>query len=414
MRISNASMKRDMIHNLKVNYRNMEKTQKQMMTGKKIFVPSDNPINAINSIYSRIRINQISQYEKNIGDSKSIINVVHDKMSSAVNILQRVRELSVQAANGIYTFEDRQAIAMEVEELLKEVVSIANTKYEDQYIFSGTKTNNKPFNSLFQNVAEIGKEVISNIEYLGDNKAKRIEINTEDKVKVTLAGTDVFWGTENVVVSLQDSQNYVANKDSVIRIDGYRVPVDAGDNIQTIINKVNEIVPSVEAFKEQLENGSEVIGFSSNYPHQIIFEDIEGSAVLKDLGIINDSKDISQNLHANTLQKGGSVFDILIRLRDSLLKNDSNAIGSRDLGDIDLSLENVLRKQSEISAVQTRLNIQEQDLAIEKVHIIERKSLNEDVDLAEASIQFNALQNIHQIALQTAAKFIRPTLLDYL
>ena len=414
MRVANSTMKNEMVNNLKTNYRNMQKIQKQMMTGKKTFVPSDNPINAINSIYSRIRINQINQYEKNISDSKSMINVIHDKISSTVNILQRVREISVQAANGIYTREDRQAMGIEVEELMKEAISLANSQFEDQYVFAGSKIRNKPFNAIYENSVEAGKEIISKIEYTGDKQIKEIEINTGDKIKVSFSGANLFWGTENVVVSLKDSRDFIAQQDSIIRIDNYEVKIDIGDNLQTVINKINELVPSVKAFKEQLQNGNEVIGFSSSYPHQIIFEDIEGSKVLQDLGVITNSKNIAQNLHANTLQKGGALFDILLRFRDSLIQNNSETIGTRDLADLSSSLDNILKKQAEISAIQSRLHIQENDFAVEKVHLIEKRSLNEDVDLAEASIQFSTIQNIHQIALQTAAKYIRPTLLDYL
>ena len=52
-------------------------------------------------------------------------------MSYTVDILQKVRELAVQAANGIYSKENRENMAVEVDELLKELVTTANSRYQD-------------------------------------------------------------------------------------------------------------------------------------------------------------------------------------------------------------------------------------------------------------------------------------------
>lgn len=414
MRISNFGIKSNSIQNVRKNYDSLNKIQKQLTTGKKTFVPSDNPINAINTIYSRVRINQINQYEKNIADSKDRIDVVHDQLGSVSEVIQRVRYLAVQGANGIYNEEERKMMATEVDQLIREIANTANSQFQDRNLYGGSKLSPAPFQIIERMDTSLGREVVDTVTYSGDYKNAKIEINNADLIDVSVDPTAAFWGKENIIISNRDLANFSTSDDAVIQIDDQRITINEGETIDDIIQKINSNVSSVRATKEILPNGNPTFALTSNYPHQIQLQDLEGGDVLQRLGMITDNNQIGNNIHPEAIVQSGSIFDDLVAFRNSLSENNHQVIGTRDLGNIDEMLDNVLQNQAHLSSVQTRIDEQTEQLSGEKIHLTERMSKNEDVDIATASMEFSVMQNIHRISLQTAAKFIQPTLLDYL
>ena len=53
---------------------------------------------------------------------------------------------------------------MEVEEMMKEILTLANSQFEDQYLFAGSRSQGRPFDTTFANVSDIGREVVANVE----------------------------------------------------------------------------------------------------------------------------------------------------------------------------------------------------------------------------------------------------------
>ena len=417
MRVSNLGIKNSYVYQLQQNASNLLKTEMQMATGQRYERTSNNPIAAINSVYHKTKLNQLNQYQKNLTDSKGYIESSHSYISHGVDMVQRIREIAVQAANGIHSKEEREIMSSEVEELLKEIINTANAKHKDEYLFAGSKVSIKPFLSFETTKSGLPKPLIERVEYLGDGREIIRRIGEKENIEIGLNGNNLFWGQNNVIVSLKDSQSYLVSRDQVIRIDGQEVPIEEGDDLAIIIDKINRKVPSVTASKRELPNGNVVFSIESNYPHQLLIEDIEGGNVMSDLGVTlegTEGQNPPNNIHPNTMSKNGTVFDIIIGFRDSLLDNNSEDIGGKHLGLIDGALNNILRHQARVSSVQSRMKRVEKNLAIDETNTLSQLSKTQDMDIAEASLNFNQLANIHRISLMTASKIIRPTLMDYL
>lgn len=109
----------------------------------------------------------------------------------------------------------------------------------------------------------------------------------------------------------------------------------------------------------------------------------------------------------------GDVFKVAMSLRDSLYKNDTQAI-SNALGDVDDVIDEVLRSRSEVGAVMNRIDRVSDRLVSKKESTTDLLSTTEDVDYAEAVIQLSTQKAIHQASLQVGAKLLEPSLLDYL
>ncbi len=417
MRVSNLSLKNNMVYNIQKNNNALLKVEKQIGSGNRIFKVSDDPAAAIATIYSKVRINQIDQYVENSENARDAIRITHDKLSTVTQIMQRLKELSIQAANGTFNHDDRINIAMEVEELLEEIVALSNSSYDDNYLFSGNKGGTKAFEITTSLSKELGKNVISSVNYNGDQFQQKIEIEKNELVEYSLNGNSVFWAEDHLLVALKDSTNYISPNDQSIKIDNYPVAISTGDDLETIINKINETVPSVRASRKVLPTGENVISLISQYPHQIALEDTADGTLLRDLGLLKEGSSGAipfDNIHPNTLEHGGSIFDVLIRLRNNLIDNNTRELGGKTLAGIDLGLNNVLNQQAKVSALNSRLDSVIKDLSMEKVSTIERLSQKQDVDVAKATIDFNEINYLHRLSLQAASKYIRPSLLDFL
>ncbi len=130
-----------MLRNLNTSYGKLGKLQEQLYSGKKITRPSDDPVIAIKGMSYRTELDRTTQYKRNIGEANTWLDTTDDALGQAGEILNRVKELVVQAANDTNVVEDREKMQKEMEQLKRQLQDIANTQIGDKYIFSGTQTD---------------------------------------------------------------------------------------------------------------------------------------------------------------------------------------------------------------------------------------------------------------------------------
>lgn len=141
MRITNSMILSSMMRNVNKNLTRMNKTEQMLSTGKKFSLPSDDPIGVSRSLRLNTDVANMEQYKRNAEDAKSWLGTTEMAMNNMVDIFQRTRELTVQAANGTNSIDERKAIAAEIGQLKDQIINTANTTYAGSYIFSGFETN---------------------------------------------------------------------------------------------------------------------------------------------------------------------------------------------------------------------------------------------------------------------------------
>ncbi|WP_342473037.1 flagellar hook-associated protein FlgL [Metasolibacillus sp. FSL H7-0170] len=141
MRVTQSMLSNNMLRNLNTSYGKLGKLQEQLYSGKKITRPSDDPVIAIKGMSYRTELDRTSQYKRNIGEANTWLDTTDDALGQAGEILNRVKELVVQAANDTNVVEDREKMQKEMEQLKRQLQDIANTQIGDKYIFSGTQTD---------------------------------------------------------------------------------------------------------------------------------------------------------------------------------------------------------------------------------------------------------------------------------
>ncbi len=111
---------------LKFNNRNLEKSMEKLASGLRINRAGDDASGLAVSEKMRSQIRGLNQAEKNAQNGISFVQVAEGYLQESQDIIQRIRELSVQASNGIYSNEDRMMIQVEVSQLINEVDRIAS------------------------------------------------------------------------------------------------------------------------------------------------------------------------------------------------------------------------------------------------------------------------------------------------
>jgi flagellar hook-associated protein 3 FlgL len=144
-------------------------------------------------------------------------------------------------------------------------------------------------------------------------------------------------------------------------------------------------------------------------------EDKQGSTTLEELGIIRFNNDpAAPNWASSARVAGGSVFDMVIRLRDGMLRGDHDFIGGLGLGGIDLSLGNMIARQTDIGSRHGRAMMTWQRLNQEIPNVAAMLERESGTNMISAAMDLGMMDFAHKATLQTAARIIPPTLLDFL
>jgi flagellar hook-associated protein 3 FlgL len=156
----------------------LERTTDELSSGRTILEPSDNPYGASRVIDLQSELEGLSSYESDAQDGISWENTATSAMSNINSIVQRVRELLVQAANGTNNQSDLNTIGLEVEQLTESVKQDADTQYAGEYLFSGTATTTAPYEQGSNDEYKGNAETISRAVGPGSTVVVSTDIST--------------------------------------------------------------------------------------------------------------------------------------------------------------------------------------------------------------------------------------------
>lgn len=310
MRVTQSMISRTVVNNINRNLERLSRAQEQMSSGKVVSRPSDDPIALARIMILKSTLSQDEQYTKNMEDAIGWLDTSESALNSATAALQRARELTIYGANGSLSETDRQALAKEVDELIDELVAIANTSYGGQYIFGGQETLAKivgveskpPFERTSSGASEV-------VKYYGDNNGLKWEISPGVTIAPNATGTAVF--------KVDDT------------------------------SKESQLFATLLKLKTALEDGN---------------------------------------------------------------PSDLQAV----LTELDAHLDNILNWRASLGARSNRLNMGKNRAAEANIKQTGLLSRLEDVDLAKASMDYAIASYVYQASLNTGAKVLQPSLVDYL
>ena len=411
-RVSSQMNNMDVQSNLRLQESRLNKINNQIGSQRRIQELRDDPIAAGHLVRYQSYAARIENFEKNAKTLSELFMQREGYMTNSLDVMHRVRELAVTGANGIYTGEDMKNMAAEVDELLKELVQNANAIGEDgNSLFAGTDTKVKAFDVEMGNVAGSGVPLIEGVRYNGNISETQVEIDENKYLTTDNAGVRTFWAEPQQIFGARDATGWRAGEDSVIAVDGAEIKINAGDNVYSLIAKINDSEAAVKATPDPV---TKALNFTTTDARQLWLEDVSGSA-LADLGIIKDaSQKPPYNLAPGVRASGGSMFDAVISLRNALLAGDHEAIGGRVLGSIDQGLNNLTTRIAKSGSEYERAELNVKRNSGTALNVTQRISSEGDLDLTKAASDMKMMDFTHQATLSTAARLYSSTLLDYL
>jgi flagellar hook-associated protein 3 FlgL len=190
-RITNNMRFTTIVDNLNRAQNNYSSLMEQMSSQKKINRPSDDPVGATRVLDYRSVQGSIAQYGRNIENADAWLQLTETKLENIGDLIGQAREAGVNNQSSATA----QVLAQNVGSLLEEILSLANSKFGDRYLFSGSATDSAPFGRIIQPVAHSANSFDGSV-YTGGTYT-----GTADKsYTVRIAGGGAF-GTATYEVS---------------------------------------------------------------------------------------------------------------------------------------------------------------------------------------------------------------------
>ncbi|MEJ2656888.1 MAG: flagellar hook-associated protein FlgL [Desulfobacterales bacterium] len=208
MRVANKTIFESIKYNLGGISEELNKANEIATTGKRINNLSDDPVGLTQSLSIRSNLSNIEQMQRNINYGNSWLSASESALTNVEDILSDTKALCVQMANATTGAEQRSAAAETVQNMLEEIVSLANTDVAGTYIFSGSKTDIMPFEQ--------------DGTYNGDSNAFSIKISKNTTVEIGSNGQAVFGTVFNTLMDLKaalQSNDVSGIQDAISRLD---------------------------------------------------------------------------------------------------------------------------------------------------------------------------------------------------
>ncbi len=181
----------------------------KLSSGEKINRAGDDASGLAVSEKMRSQIRGLNQANRNVQNGISFIQSTEGYLQETTNILQRIRELSVQSANGIYSDEDRMQIQVEVSQLVAEVDRIASqAQFNGMTLLTGRFSANSTSADAMR--FQVGANMDQNVDaYIGTMTAQALGLrNTTDDAQLTISTPD----TANIAIGALDNALKIVNK----------------------------------------------------------------------------------------------------------------------------------------------------------------------------------------------------------
>ena len=402
IRISSQQIFSGGINRLQDLNSSLNQTQEQISTGKRVNKPSDDPVAAARILKLDQELSRIETYQRNAGLAENRLQQEESALAGSVDVIQRIRELTVQAGNGSLSPNDRKSISSEMKERIGQLANIANTRdASGEYIFSGFQGSTAAF----------GKDASGSWVYQGDEGQRVLEIDDGVTVPISDHGKGIYSSIPAAVFAEGDPGNAAA-----ARIDGIEVVDDGGlsavspDDITITVDTVAGTVSAVNS-----RTGDPLTVTPTAYTSGESFEVAGVQATITDAG---DGDEFT--LRAGEKQSVFATIENLIDGLDNIDKSSPAGQAAYDdliaasLQNLDNAQESIVQKQTEIGGRLNAVDSTKSFLEDSSVYSEDIRSQLRDVDYAEAISNLSFQSFVLQAAQQSFAQVSQLSLFDRL
>lgn len=398
LRISTAALHDLAIASMLRQQAALARTQNQIATGRRVQTPSDDPVAAA-QLYELSRTQaQLEQFGSNAGVARGRLQLEEQALADTGNVLQRVRELIVQANNATLSDGDRRSVATELRARVGELQSIANRRdSNDEYLFAGYATRTQPF----------ARDASGQMAYGGDAGVRELQVDATQFIADADPGSGVYMEVpegNGMFVTAAAS----ANTGSGLLDTGSIV-----DRTQWIPDQYTITFTTADAWQVSDGGGNLVASGAYQGGSAIAFRGVQvsvsGAPASGDTFTVQASgtEDVFTTVDAAiaALQAGGSTDALRARL--------ATALGGT-LQQLDQAHERLLTVRASVGARLAMLDDVDGARANQSSALATAVSGLQDLDYASAIARMNQQYVSLQAAQQSYASIARLSLFDYL
>jgi len=412
MRISTVQAFNSGVSGLQNNYGNMTRTQAEISAGKKILTPADDPVASVKLLQISQEEALNSQYKTGMTAAKNSLSSSDVILSSITgNVLQRIKEITVQAGNGALNSDDRKSLATELKQREDELLNLLNSKDANgKYLFSGSMGDTQPF----------VRNANGSYSYQGDEGQRSVQIASGTFVPVSDSGKAIFEGVQNVN-RVTTSQSTLAGSTARIST-GLVIDKAAYDRQFPSPGNQTFSIVFTSAQNYEIRDASSAVLASGSVDNDkdttdvITFGGIEmrmdGTPKANDSFAVSTRRDAESTSLLNVVGDLRKVLESTVDTPEgSKVIRDQTAIALKNLDNVSAQ---VLSTQGKIGA---RLNtIDSTESFIDDVSLVNKSVSSElqDLDYPEALSRMALQSTIMQAAQQSYVKISGLSLFSYL
>ena len=260
MKVTENTTYRLMNTNLNRITNTLQDLRNQGATGLKLINPSDDPSSIRPVLTTRTQLRHNERYLETMGVTSDKMESTDGHLEHVENILQRAKEIAVNAINGSLSDSDMETLADEVEQLREELLDSANAMVDGKYIFAGYQENTQPFvpNPNYNPDPLVpvpppydpADSTTWPYLYMGDANPTELEITPGELLEVNITGNDLFLGVSNG--NWVDSATPAAGQPETGRVDMFSVLTRLEEALRA--NNVDDPLGAGGGIEDNLEN----------------------------------------------------------------------------------------------------------------------------------------------------------------
>jgi len=404
MRVSTSQITSSGVREMLLRQSELQRTQLQLATQKRVLKPSDDPVAATTINFLRAEISQYEQFGKNADAAKASLSLEETALSSSTNVLFRINELLVSLGNGTFGSDEFDAIKVEIEIRREELIGLANSRNASgTYLFSGSAINQQPF----------VEDNTNSISYQGDQNQRLLRISSEVVVPISDSGFDIFVDVKNGNGTYNTTAGIANTGAGIISTGSYSAPPTflpepfdisfaIGGGGQLEYTATGRVSGTIFAGPTVYQDGS-AISFSG------VTLDISGAPVAGDIFAVDPSS--SQDLFTSLK----NIIDAVDQYVDTPA---GRAALSNSLGSAKSSIDRSMTQIDTVRAkVGSRLNaIESEEFSNLSLLLNSRTALSEieDLDIVEASTRLSQQITVLEAAQASFIRVQRLNLFNFL
>ena len=425
MQISSKLFNQQQVNQFSEINSDIQTLQSKISSGKNILVASDDPVGSVELSGYKVVKEQLDQYLKNVNNSDSRLKIIDANLENLTTIMVRANELMIQASSDVLGPSDREAIAIELDQMKEQAIGLANQQDAGgAYLFSGYKTKAQPF----------VKDISGKINYKGDRGITSLAVSESMVVETNLDGGSLFQNIkvgskkaismftmlENMSHSIRTASQAVhameapTNAEIEITNNNYgnwTFDITGNGGTASITSELVGDDPTDIITKINTANIGITASLSSNEGKIKLTSDQEGLIKIENLeieGIENAEKNPQSFITLNVTDPNGNVMG-----KSQVLYN-TNQLTSSQLNNIAETQVHIANFRGKVGARLNLLERQMETLTQRDMAIQKDISNLADADLAELVTEMQSMMTSLQASQQAFVKISNLNLFEFI